>query len=91
MSDLLSLESRTSTSTFMSAPISNFSTVNTPLRLQSWQRHIRSHPDKNFIDYILRGIEGGFRIGRDSTCHVNSATKNKQSAQDNPNTIEKYL
>ena len=75
----------------MSAPISNFSTVNTPLRLQSWQRRIQSHPDRNFINYILSGIERGFRIGRDSTCHVNSATKNKQSAHDNPNAIEKYL
>ena len=90
MSDV-SLESRTSTSTSMSAPISNFSTVNTPLRLQSWQRRIQSHPDKNFINYILSGIERGFCIGRDSTCHVNSATKNKQSAHDNPTAIEKYL
>ncbi len=34
----------------------------TPLRLHEWKEGLQAHPDQIFADYILRGIDQGFRI-----------------------------
>ena len=52
--DLLSLEHRNPIPTLVDPQVS---TIHTPL---SWHRHLQSHPDKNFSDYILKNISSGF-------------------------------
>ena len=38
-------------------------TVVTPLNLDAWRDHLRSHPDGHFAQYLLSGIQKGFTIG----------------------------
>lgn len=35
----------------------------TPLKPEAWQVLLKDHPDSWFSNFILRGIEKGFRIG----------------------------
>ena len=52
---------------------------------------LADHPDKQFANYILKGIEQGFRIG----CHVvsplQSAKHNMLSASQHQEIIDNYL
>ena len=49
----------------------------------------KSHPDE---DYLMRGIEHGFRIDSKYEKHTcQSAGSNLQSARTNPKVIEEYL
>lgn len=63
--------------------------AHTPLVLSQWKQALRNHPDGVFVDYILRGIEHGFRIGFDRQCHLRSATSNMTTR--NPEVISDYL
>ena len=38
----------------------------TPLKLYEWGQLLSTHPDKEFVRYILQGIQDGFRIGYDT-------------------------
>jgi len=53
---------------------------------------LRSHPDREFAEYITWGLTQGFRIGfryQDHVCH--SARSNMQSAGKNPLVVCDYL
>ena len=65
--------------------------LSTPLKLAAWEQHLCNHPDQDFVAYILKGIQQGFRIGVDSTHNFISATKNMRSATLNPQVIEEYI
>ena len=66
--------------------------VVTPLRVEAWSHVLRQHPDREFVDYILRGIRQGFRIGFDRTAvRCRSAKRNMLSAEQNPEVVESYL
>ena len=54
--------------------------ISTPLKIQVWEECLCSHPDKDLVAYILKGIKQGFRIGIDSKHNLISATKNMRSA-----------
>ena len=41
--------------------------VVTPLKWQSWQHELQDHPDKEWVEYLVRGLKDGFRIGHDQT------------------------
>ena len=41
--------------------------VRSPLVLSEWHTLLQSHPDKQFVHYILTGIEKGVRIGFSDT------------------------
>ena len=59
--------------------------VCTPLRVDCWARYLRTHPDQEFVGFLLSGMREGFRIGCD--CHVvccRGAERNKQSTEENP-------
>ena len=68
-----------------------FATVATPLCLGAWKQYLRSHPDKEFAHFIVRGIEQGFPIGVDPTASLVSARRNMSSATENPQVIEDYI
>jgi len=39
--------------------------VCSPLSLSAWAEELLSHPDRRFAEFILQGIQNGFRIGFD--------------------------
>ena len=87
MADLLGLESA-------SPPLQNLpypSTFVSLLHAGAWDRALRSLPDREFADFIMREVTTGFRIGIREERHLRSATRNLKSAADNPQVISTYL
>ena len=39
----------------------------TPLIWQSWQSELEEHPDKEWVEFLVRGIKNGFRLGHDQS------------------------
>ena len=35
----------------------------TPLSLPQWESMLERHPDKRYVEFILKGIKDGFRVG----------------------------
>ena len=65
--------------------------VVTPLRGAEWAESLTEHPDKEFVAFLLGGIEGGFRIGFDyANCQCRGATRNMASAEENPEVVSRY-
>ena len=65
--------------------------ITTPLQLQAWQVMLQGHPDKVFVQYILNGIEFGFRIGYTWGSQLKAAKKNMTSAKEHPDIVSSYL
>ena len=65
--------------------------IQTPLNLQVWSTSLQGHPDKDYAQYILRGLEFGFQIGVDETRSFRSSPRNMQSATDNPGVVTTYI
>lgn len=65
--------------------------VHTPLNIAAWQACLRGHPDADFTEYILRGLQCGFRIGVSGPTKLQSAKTNMSSAKQHPEVIEHYL
>ena len=64
----------------------------TPFKLEVWAKELDSHPDIQFRDFILTGIERGFKIGFDARSIVfKSARRNMVSAFDHSEVIDEYL
>ena len=57
--DLQTLQGRTSER----KPPPEVGGVNTPLVIDEGRRCLANHPDREFVDYIVRGLEEGFRLG----------------------------
>ena len=67
--------------------------INTPLIWQAWAQALQPHPDKDFADYIISGIRGGFRVGfrygaRETT---KSCKRNMSSAYEHQKVVTDYL
>lgn len=66
--------------------------IRTPLVVSEWERELRGHPDREYAEYILRGIREGFRIGFEYENHAHiSASSNMKSASQNPEVIDRYI
>ena len=65
--------------------------VFTPLKLEHWESLLTSHPDKEYVNYLLKGIGEGFRIGFKEAGSVSSARKNMRSALENSEVVSAYL
>ena len=71
---------------------SKLNMVVTPLRVEKWAEALAQHPDREFVGYLLRGIQFGFRIGCDrSLVCLKSATRNMRSAAEEAAVVESYL
>ena len=70
---------------------SRLSSIQTPLNVAAWQSKLQHHPDKDFVKYILHGIEHGFGIGLNTLASFESAKNNMPSAKKNPTVIDTYL
>ena len=49
------------------------------------------HPDQKFVDYILRGIKQGFRIGFNKSVQLRCQQGNMHSAAEQPEIVGNYL
>ena len=66
--------------------------VQTPLQVQVWEKSLAHHPDRWYVNFLIRGMREGFRIGfRYGVCTCTSATSNMQSAQKNSKVVDDYL
>ncbi len=64
----------------------------TPLYLPSWEMYLAHHPDGAFAQYILQGIQNGFRVGYNYFTHTCiRASSNHPSANEHPDIISKSL
>ena len=61
------------------------------LSLRAWRERLRSHPDREFAEYVLSGLEHGFRIGFDYQTRLSSARQNMPSAAEHPEVVERYI
>ena len=56
---------------------------------------LENHPDKSYVEFIIKGIREGFRIGYCRTdmerSSLSSVRKNMQSADENPQVVKDYL
>ena len=66
--------------------------VDTPLQWPRWESHLQQHPDRPLVDYIIRGLQEGFRIGfKESRCKCQKSARNILSAVQKPEVVREYL
>ena len=59
--------------------------------MERWAALLDTHPDRDFVAYILNGISKGFRIGYDYSNKARRATSNLLSASQNPEVVARYI
>ena len=67
------------------------SKVVTSLIVPAWSTALAPHPDRAFADYIVRGLNEGFRIGYKRGTPLRSAKTNMLSASQQPGVVDDYL
>lgn len=51
--------------------------VRTSIKVAEWERALRNHPDREFVEYPLKDMSQGFRIGfNQALVLLKSATRN---------------
>ena len=66
--------------------------LDSPLKWEAWTNKLESHPDQEYVQYIVAGIKQGFRIGFNYKNHrCNSAKSNMFSVVQHPQPIEVYI
>ena len=67
-------------------------TITSPLQLKSWQTLLKSHSDTQFAEYILSGIQSGFRVGFSyDRCNLKARNRNMLSASQNSAVLNAYI
>ena len=86
MSDLQALEATASGS----GP--NCFCPSTPLVKQAWRCALEQHPDRDFVQYLLTGMQFGFHVGaRRSSVMSSSAQGNLPSVRRHPQLVAEHL
>ncbi len=66
--------------------------VHTPLRAAAWQRMLADHPDRQLVEWMVRGIQQGFRIGyQHDPRDLRQSKQNLSSVQQQPEVVQEYL
>lgn len=65
--------------------------ITTPLNIGAWSQCLKYHPDRQFAEYILRGISEGFKLGFNPDSKLRAASRNMPSAEEHPEVISKYI
>ena len=65
------------------------SEIHSPLSSGKWAQELLGHPDSTYVDYIVKGIDKGFRIGFDRRQFTCSAGGNLHV--DQPKVVSDYL
>ena len=67
-------------------------TVHTPLWIDQWRLALATHPDRSFVDYVLEGMQAGFRISINYAMHSCAPARgNMLSTLDHPEVVADYL
>ena len=56
-----------------------------------WQEHLKHHPDRQFAQLILAGLEKGFPLGFEASSRLEAATTNLISARAHPEVVSAYI
>ena len=86
---LLQLESHTDAEP-ISLPPSTLNII-TPLAYHQWEKALVLHPDRQFVQYLLLGIQKGFHIGVNRLHTWKQAKGNMHSALVHPTPVEDDL
>ena len=65
--------------------------VPTPLRPLAFARCLVSHPDRQFTDFIVRGLSAGFRIGYTDVSQLCSCSRYHPSCIANPAVVDLHI
>ena len=66
--------------------------ISTPLIVEEWRDQLESHPDREYVHYLIEGIDQGLRIGYDYSQHqCKTSRHNMLSVKDNAKVVEDYL
>ena len=68
-----------------------YAIVTSPFHTHERSRQLAAYRDQAFVDYVLRGITQGFRIGFAYSRAIHSAKTNMRSASEHPQIIEEYI
>ena len=72
--------------------LEEWSRVVCPMPCRVWEWYLRDHPDAAYRDYIIQGLQQGFRVGfQYGRCHCTGTSANMQSAVRQPEVIDEYL
>ena len=86
---LLQLESHTDAEPILLPP--SALNIITPLIYHQWEKALILHPDRQFVQYLLSGIEKGFHTGVNRLHTCKRAKGNMHSALVHPTPVEDYL
>ena len=68
------------------------SRILTPINSWCWQDYLATHPNQEFVQYFLKGLVQGFRIGFNNSINLLcSVRKTLQGATLHPEVVDKYL
>ena len=67
------------------------SSNSTPLNYSELQKALQAHPNQVFVQFLLRGMQEGFRIGCVQSKQLRSAAHNMHSTQLHPEVLSQYL
>ena len=89
LTDLLHLQSCTDG---FQAPL-GLQKISSPLtdKLSSWEEYLQCHPDKQFRQFIIKGLEEGFHIGFNREHLCRSSSHNLLSCLDHPRVVQSYI
>ena len=93
-SDLLSLKHSSETRAPSTSIDARLASISSPLNIKAWSKFLSTHPDKDFRDYILQGIQYGFHIGTFTakvTVPLEAARSNMHSTKNHPEVIDEYV
>ena len=66
--------------------------VITPLKAPAWSIYLQTHPDQELVQFFLKGITQGFRIGFNyHSQQLKSSKKNLEGALSHPDVVQHYL
>lgn len=66
--------------------------IRTPLQAEAWQRMLAEHPDRELVEWMVRGIQQGFRVGFQQDPGVLKHTRqNLSSVRQHPEVVQEYL
>ena len=66
--------------------------ISTPLIPAHWHCALEKYPNRDLVDFFIRGITQGFRIGFSyGSCPLKSSKRNLEGALSHPDVVEDYL
>ena len=76
---------------FVGCPTFHPVSVVSPLNVSQFTLDLAEHPDRQAVNYVLEGLDHGFRLGFQPARRLRAAKRNKPSVFQNPQVIDDYL